>query len=385
MRRIFLDHASATPATPAAMKAFLKASKEAGNPSSPHAEGRAAKALLEEARRVVAHHVAAKPEAIIFTAGATEANGIAIRGHVKALLDAGRAPNAIHLLYVPSAHASVIEAMEALRSEGIATEALVLKDGRIDFNALKKQVRDSTALVSVDVVCGETGTRFDTRGLRHALDLASPERRILIHADASQAPLVESIERTRLGADLITLDASKIGGVRGMGVLVAPITIPLLAVIEGGGQERGIRSGTQTPALAAAFASALEEAANGRSAFTARAARMREEFLATLSKALPSAVVNGTDPAPHIINISLPGVDTEYLAALLDEEGIGVSTRSACETDSSVSRAVLALTGDEALASSTIRVSLGVETTSRDLTSLVFALSRSVQFLERSS
>jgi len=372
MKRIYLDSASAAIPSPKAVAAFTRASKEYGNPSSPHEEGRKARALLEEARRVVGAEVGAKPEAILFTAGATEANGIAIRGHVKALLASGRKPSDIHLLYLPSAHASTVEAMEALKGEGIGVEPLALRDGGLDLKTIQSQLKPTTTLVVVEAVCGETGTRFDTRGLRQVIGPS-----VVMLVDASQAPLVESVERTRLAADFITLDAAKIGGVRGLGVLVAPLSIPLLPVIEGGGQERDIRSGTQTPALAASFAAAMTEAHMKRDAFRTRAQKMRDAFLSHLE----GAVVNGKNQAPHIINVSFPGVDTEYLAALLNEEGIAVATRSACETDSGMSRAVLALTGDEARARSTLRISLGMGTKEQELKTLHKALVRNLAFL----
>ena len=378
MKRFYLDYASAAPVTPKAMQAFLKASALSGNPSSPHSFGREAKEILENARTIIAREVGVKSDAVLFTSGATESNGLAIRGHVRALLETGKNPADIHLLYLSSAHASTVEAMEALRHEGVLVEALALKDGALDLVAIRKQVRPETALVSVDMVCGETGTRFDTRGLKHAIGKA------LLLVDASQAPLVESVERTRLGADMITLDASKIGGVRGLGVLISPITIPLSPIVEGGGQERGIRSGTQTPALASAFATALQEAKKHRVVFGERAAKWREDFLSALSTDVPH-LVNGKDQVPHIINISLPGVDTEYLAALLDASGIAVSTRSACETESAVSRAVFALSGDEARARSTLRISFGRETPNDALTTLHRMLKRDLVFLETHS
>jgi len=375
MKRIYLDWASAAPVHKEAKRAYERAATIWGNPSSPHEEGRTAHEVLEEARRTIARMGGVKADSVIFTSGATEANGIAIQGHVKAL---GRAPKDVHLLYVPSGHSSTVKAMEALKSEGYDVEPLVLTDEKLDLETIQRQVKDTTALVAVDLICGETGTRFETRGLKQAI---GPN--VLLLVDASQAPLVESFERTRLACDLITLDAAKVGGVRGVGVLIAPAHVKLAPVIEGGGQERGIRSGTQTPALAAAFAAALSEAMKGREAFVQRAQSMRTMFVTTLSKELPEVCVNGgREPAPHIINLSLPGIDTEYLAALLDADGIAVSTRSACETDSVQSRAVFALTKDEERARSTLRVSFGPSTTPQELEMLASALVRNVRFLK---
>ncbi len=375
MKRIYLDWASAAPIHKEALRAYERAASIWGNPSSPHEEGRAAKEVLEEARRTIALMAGVKADAVIFTSGATEANGIALRGHVKAL---GRAPGTVHLLYVPSGHSSTVKAMEALKLEGYDVEPLVLKDEKLDLEAIKLQVKDTTALVAVDLICGETGTRFDTRGLKQAI---GPKVPLLV--DASQAPLVESFERTRLAADFITLDAAKVGGVRGIGVLIAPIPLKLSPVLEGGGQERGVRSGTQTPALACAFARALTEAKKGREAFVQRALTMRAQFIEILSKEVPEIGVNGgKEPAPHIVNLSFPGIDTEYLAALLDADGIAVSTRSACETDSVRSRAVFALTGDEERARSTLRISFGPLTTGKELETFAKALIRNVRFLK---
>ncbi len=374
MKRIYLDWASAAPVHKEAARAYERAAPIWGNPSSPHEEGRAAQEVLEEARRTIARMAGVKTDAVIFTSGATEANGIAIQGHVRAL---ERAPQDIHLIYVPSGHSSTVKAMEALKREGYDVEPLTLTDGKLDVEAIQRQVKETTALVSVDLICGETGTRFDTRGLKQVI---GPN--VLLLVDASQAPLVESFERTRLACDMITLDAAKVGGVRGVGVLIAPAHVTLAPVIEGGGQERGIRSGTQTPALAAAFAAALAEAMKGREAFAQRAATMRAAFIERLLKELPEASVNGgKDPAPHLINLSLPGIDTEYLAALLDADGIAVSTRSACETDSVRSRAVFALAGNEEKARSTLRVSFGPSTGHKELETLARALVRNVGFL----
>lgn len=379
MSRVYLDFAAAAPVSPRAMRAFLRASRCFGNPSSVHEEGRRAKELLEEARTKIARELSVKSDAVIFTSGASEANALAIRGHVKALKARGR--NDIHLLYNPGAHASVVAVMEGLAREGVAVEELSVAGGAVDLKELKKQLRKETALVSLEAVNGETGTRFDTRAVAALLI----GRETLLHVDAAQLPMVESCERTRLGADLITLDASKIGGVRGIGVLVAERSIPLLPVLEGGGQERDVRSGTQTPALAAAFALALVEAGTRREQFAARAERQRRMLLTKIA-AIEGAVFNeGEKQVPHLISISFPGRDTEYLAALLNDRGYAVAVRSACETDEAVSRAVLRETQDDARARSTLRVSWGPSTTDGDLRRFVRVLESAARFLDRSA
>ncbi len=379
MKRIYLDHAASAPVLPAARKAFERALPLFGNPSSAHADGRAASEVLKEARIGIAHHLGARQENIIFTSGATEANALAIRGHVRARFNAGAKPSDLHLMYLPSAHASVVGTMKALQEEGISVDTLPLKEGDVDIEAMKALVRPETTLVSLDSVSSETGLRHDTRAVRHALPSS-----IVLHVDASQSPVWESCERTRFGADLVTFDAQKVGGVRGIGCLIIG-NVPLSPIMEGGGQERGLRSGTPSPALAAGFAAALEECAEHRDTFATNAESVRKKVITQIREAIPFVEVNeGRKNAPHILNLSFPGLDTDYLQALLDEAGFSVATKSACETDSpDGSRAVLALSDDAARAASTLRVSWGRETSERDLDAFVRALSHSVSFLDR--
>ncbi|HUY62770.1 MAG TPA: aminotransferase class V-fold PLP-dependent enzyme [Candidatus Paceibacterota bacterium] len=353
------------------------------NPSSPHAEGRRARARLEAAREAIARLVEAKPDDVIFTGGATEANALAIVGHAQARKRAGA--RATHMLYLPSAHASVVENMAALAARGIAVEPLAIRDAAVDIGALARQLRPETALVSMDAVCGETGVVWNTLDVRHALDAARPGGpRILLHVDASQAPLTEKMTRAHFGADLLTLDASKVSLVRGIGALVAHRTIALAPLYAGGGQERGLCPGSEAPELALRFAEGLAAAAQGRERFRARATRDRAAFLAAITAAVPGvSIQEGAQQAPHIVNLSLPGRDTDYLVALLDEAGYAVSTKSACETDSEEgSRAVFALTGDAVRARSTLRVSFGPATSSRALAAFARALIRAVAFID---
>jgi cysteine desulfurase len=432
-RLMYLDWAAAAPVSKEAREAFLKAFDAQGNPGSPHAEGMRAKKILEDSRRTIARIVGVKTDGVIFTSGATEANALAIHGHVHALLDSGkddsemkskkekRTPDQIHVLYLPTAHASVVETMHELAKRGVMVEELRITNGAVDVAALKTQIRPETALVSMDVVCGETGTRWDTRDVRRVLDAARAEARasgagsrILLHVDASQAPFIESIEVTHLGADLMTLDAQKVGGVRGIGALIRthPL-IPLASIMQGGGQEQGLRPGTESPALASAFAAALASAqeAKAREAFNSRSLRLRDELLATLTTAFPDMVVNsakvkggasgakGNGGAAHILNISFPKLtsssplDTDYTVMLLSEAGFAVSTKSACETDAVGSRAVLALTktlagnaessadsAAQARALSTLRISWGPTTRAKSLRDFARILARIITF-----
>ncbi len=365
---IYLDAAAAHPVRPSARRAFLRALSHSGNPSSPHKEGRTALDILENARARIARILGAKADMVIFTSGATEANALAIVGHIRARIEAGSTPASLTVLYVPTQHASVLGAVEEVKKLGVHATPIPLVDGAIDMDALRALLKNPVTLITLDVVCGETGTRFDTRGVRACIDeLPTPERPVF-HVDATQAPLVENMERTRLGADLISFDAQKIGGIRGIGVLLSPRTIPLVPLFEGGGQERGLRSGTPSPALATALENALTSATREREAFARRAEKYITTLVSLLQKEVPGTLVNGgRKRAPHIVNVSLPQCDAEYLSALLDARGICVSTKSACESGEAGSRVVALYTGSVERATSALRISMHAQTRLNDL------------------
>ena len=285
------------------------------------------------------------------------------------------------MLYLPSAHASVIGAVQAVEKLGVMIEPIVP-----DVTKREAQIRAETVLVILDLVCGETGNLYPVRNVRRTLDRLRPNGpRITLMVDASQAPRVESIELQHLGADLVSLDAQKVGGVRGIGVLIAPRHLPLTALMQGGGQERGLRPGTESPALASAFASALEECAQKRDAFIASATQLRATLLSSLTSISDMEVNEGKGQAPHILNLSFVGRDTDYLLALLDEAGFAVSTKSACEQDEEGSRAVLFMTGDEARAVATLRISWGPDTTEKEIKRFASALANAVRFIDENA
>ncbi|MDB5244904.1 MAG: Cysteine desulfurase [Parcubacteria group bacterium] len=410
-KRVYLDWASAAPVSTAAQKAFVQTLEIYGNPSSPHEEGRKAKELLEEARTRIAKLCGVKAASVIFTSGATEANALALQGRVRAVEATGLAQGQagteqkgmerkeMHMLYLPTMHSSVLKTIEELKKTGVQTEPIPLHrinaeginatNVQIDVPAFTALLRPETILVACDAVCGETGNRYDTRALRTAIDKAGYAGTALLHVDASQLPLVEIIERTRLGADLMTLDASKVGAVRGVGALIAAQTRIIAPIVFGGGQEQGLRPGTESPALATSFATALEEARADHEDFSKRALELRTALLAQLTDSasgISNLVINtGKHSAPHILNLSLLGRDTDYLVMLLDAAGYSVSTKSACETDTNNgSTVVFTLTGDQARAASTLRISFGPTTTTREVTSFAKELIRSVEFLDKS-
>lgn len=392
-KRVYLDWASAAPVSDAAQKALTKALATYGNPSSPHEEGRKAREVLEDARSRIAKLCGVKASAVVFTSGATEANAIALQGRVRALESKGVPRMSMHILYLPTMHSSALKTIEELKKTGVQGDPIALErtnanDSRIDVPAFMAQLRPETILIACDAVCGETGTRYDTRALRTAIDKAGFTESALLHVDASQLPLVEIIERTRLGADLMTLDASKVGGVRGIGVLIVPQLRSVSPIVFGGGQEQGLRPGTEPTALAASFAAALEECREQHENFSARAFKLRTALLSYLtnsSQSIGNIIINsGKHSVPHILNISLLGRDTDYLVMLLDAAGFSVSTKSACETDTeSGSTVVYTLTQDKERAISTLRISFGPTTKLSEITRFAKELVNAVTFLDQ--
>lgn len=377
------------------------------NPSSAHEEGRGARKILDDARTKIARLTEVQADDVIFTSGATEANALAILGCLRHKLQTTN--HKPHALYLPSAHASIVENMRLAAENGAEIEPLPIRDARVDIDALTKMIRPETALISMEAVCGETGTIWNTREVRTVLDQyvgpmnshVKNERltksfisgKVLLHVDASQTPLTEKITRAHFGADLLVFDASKVGAVRGpshceyggrgIGALIASPGIPLEPLYRGGGQERGLRPGSESPELARAFADALAAAAKDRETFRARALRLRTVFKGSIAGIPHCFVYEARAQAPHILNVSLPGRDTDYVAALMDEAGFAVSTRSACETDSAEgSRAVFVLTGSRERALATLRFSWGRDTTEREVRRAAEALKEAVRFVD---
>jgi cysteine desulfurase len=368
-KRIYLDWAAAAPVSSRAEGVFMEALRAFGNPGAVHTEATRAKALLEDARTRIARLAEVKASGVVFTSGATESNALAILGSVRKAGVAGA-----HVLYHPAQHASVVGAMQQLKKEGASIE-------EIDLKNISKQIRENTVLISIDAVGSETGEHFDTLSIRRAVDATNSK--VLLHVDAAQAPFAIPYTLAALGADMVSLDAQKVGGVRGIGALLIRSDVELDPLMHGGGQERGMRPGTENPALAAAFATALTEADEGREKFIERSKTMRLKLIEKL-RAIPKTEINeGEENVLHIVNVSVIGRDTDYLVALLDTDGFAVSTRSACESDSAEgSRAVRALTGDDARATSTLRISWGPTTKESDLDRFSAALASRIRFLD---
>ena len=393
-RRIYLDYASATPIHAAVQRAILKAMRIfPGNPSATHEEGRTAKAAVESARQTIARSLSVKPEELLFTSGGTESNNMAIRGVVEGLRRRGLTYQDLHVVSTSIEHSSVLETLHMLQREGVAVTLVDPEpSGMVSVEHIIAAIRPNTALLTVSHVNSEIGTVQPITAIGVALmklgqkssslSRAAPETRFpVLHVDAAQSSLYLDAGPHTLRADVVSYDAQKILGPKGLGVLFRDFSVPLAPITGGGSQERGIRPGTENVAGIVGTAIAFQLAKDGRAARAKKVAALRDELIQRVVKALPNASLTGSAKRRIANNahFTIPGVDGDYLTILMDTEGIAVSPRSACSGSGGAwSHVVHALTHDDALARNTIRFSLGPTTTKKDIENAVSALVRSV-------
>ncbi|OGG60809.1 hypothetical protein A2765_01715 [Candidatus Kaiserbacteria bacterium RIFCSPHIGHO2_01_FULL_56_24] len=368
-KRIYLDYASATPVLPQAQKAVADAWKSFGNPGSIHADGVEAQKSLDSSRESIAHELACKSREVIFTSGGTEGNNLAILGLTRRLQCQGDTLTSTHWVVSSIEHPSVLECfMEIERLGGKVTHVDPDKRGIIWPKAVVEAMKPHTVFVSIGWANSEIGVVQPIRDISRAVREKKEE--VIFHTDAGQAPLYLSPHVHTLGVDLMTLDSGKFYGPRGVGALYISNRTELAPILLGGGQERGLRAGTENVALAAGFAAALSIVSSERNTESHRLGKLRDDFARDITAHIPEAVING-DPkrlVPHMLNISIPGIQSEYVTLALDAVGVSISTKSACrEGEDRRSRVVEMLTDEAWRAENTLRFSLGRETSERDL------------------
>ncbi|MGH7728185.1 MAG: cysteine desulfurase family protein [Vulcanimicrobiaceae bacterium] len=356
-QRIYADHAATTPMRAEAVAAMVPWLEAGGfNPSSLHAEGRRARAALDDARERIAALLGVRPDEIVFTAGGSEADVLALVGAVRARR---RQTGAAHVVSVASEHHAVLHALALLASEGVAVTLLgVDAQGRLDLAELAAALRPETVLVSAMLANNEIGTvgpLAEIATLAHA-------RGVLVHCDAVQAAGRLPLDVPLLGADLLALAAHKCYGPKGVGLLAVRNGVALEPLVVGGGQERGRRAGTENVAGIVAFARALELAEAERHEEAARLERIRAQFEAELLATVPGACIVGGEAArvAHISSVAFRGCDASELLVALDLAGVAASAGSACASGVAEPSHVLAALGlPPALARGTVRFSFG--------------------------
>lgn len=404
-KTIYLDHAASTPIDPvvfAAMKPWL--TTQFANPSALYASAIDARNAVEQSRDTVARLISTTPDTIYFTSGGTESANMAIRGVAD---DYFRTHNTRgHIITTAIEHHAVLHPIQELEKEGWEVTCLpVNSEGAVAVQDVVKHIRKDTVLVSVMYANNEIGTIEPIALLGKELLKWRKKNNTLypfFHTDACQAALYLDLHVDRLHVDLMTLNGSKVYGPKGVGVLYRRRHIPLKPLTYGGGQEMGVRSGTENVPAIVGFAKALERAIRMQQKQIQRTLELQQYFLKTLQKHVPTCILNG--PAithskktrgvaretlqrlPNNIHITIPGVEAEVLILYLDAAGICCSSGSACTTDSDdISHVLLACGSDVEHARSALRFTFGRDITKKDIAYTVQQLTVIIHTLDRAN
>lgn len=376
-QRIYLDHASTTAVAPEVLKAMVPYfSKQFYNTTALYKEGVDSNRELSRARKSVAENLHALSDEIIFTGSGTEADNIAVLGVLKASLKIFAKP---HIILSTIEHPAIIELIpEIRRMGGEVTMVPVNEFGIVNPNDVRDALKASTVLVSVMYANNEVGTiqpiREIAKSIRHHKKnrLARRQAKVLgypyFHTDASQAANYCSLNILQLGVDLLTLDGSKIYGPKGVGMLFVKRNTAIEPIIFGGGQEMGLRSGTESLASIVGFATALSMSVVLSEKESKRLTKLRDETIKKILKKFPESSLNGhhVERLPNNINICFPGIDGEFAVIKADALGIMCSTASSCRTlsENSHSYVLEAMGNKQKCSESSLRFSLGRGTTS---------------------
>ncbi len=373
-KRAYLDHNATAPVRPDVVDAVVRALTLPGNPSSVHAEGRAARAALEAARHQVATLVGARPAQVIFTSGGTEAANAVLSG---ALRRRGwDAPT--RLLYSASEHPCVAAGH---RFPNEAVEILpVMPSGLLDLAALQARLdalTDETVLISVHAANNETGV---VQPLAEIVALARAHGRTLVHSDAVQAVGKIPLDFASLNLDVLTLSGHKFAAPKGVGALILADDVTLEgAFVRGGGQEKRLRCGTESLPSLVGMGEAARIASESLRTEAARLAALRDRAETGMRALAPDAVVfgEGSPRLPNTLSFAVPGLDAPAALIALDLAGVAVSSGSACSSGKVARSATLAAMGvPSTLAAGALRVSLGWNTVEEDVSRFLHAFER---------
>jgi cysteine desulfurase len=379
--RIYLDHAATTPVRDEVLAAMLPYFGTYGfNASSPYAEGRAARAALDAARATVGRLLGAQSREIVFTGGGSEADNLAILGTARAKRGAGN-----RLVTVATEHYAVLHAMDVLRDDGFTIDVLpVDASGRLDPAEFARALLPGTILASVMLANNELGT---VQPIAELAALAR-SRGVTFHCDAVQAPGRLSLDVGELGVDLLTLSGHKFYAPKGVGVLYVRAGTPLAPLIVGGGQEAGLRAGTENVAGIVGLARGLELAVLEQPLEAPRLRMLRDRFEAALVRRLPETLVHAADAErlPNLTSVVFGGALAQDMLVRLDLGGLAVSAGSACAAGSSRPSHVLAAAGvGEAAQFETLRFSFGKHSSRAEADRALEIVVRAVEALRDAS
>jgi len=377
-RVTYLDNAATTPVRPEVLEAMLPyLGKEAfGNPSSAHRFGRAARAGVEEAKRAVAEALGAEPNQVIFTSGGTEADNLAIIGAALASRDRG---GAFRVAVSATEHKAGLAAAHAVKHLGGEEVILpVSASGLVDEAALTRTLQDGLAVVSVMWVNNEVGTVQQVRALADRCCDAG----VSFHSDAVQAFGKVPVSLRDVNCTLLTISGHKIGAPKGIGALIVRDRKAIEAIIHGGGQQFGIRPGTENVPGIVGLGTAARLAVQEQAALATRLRELRDDLERRLLALIPDAVINGWqgERAPQISNVSIPGTDSEAMLMHLDLAGIACSSGSACSTGTVEPSHVLSAMGvPHDLGVAALRFSFGKDSTTEDVQAVETVIAKIVE------
>ncbi|MBQ7397206.1 MAG: cysteine desulfurase [Clostridia bacterium] len=385
MQPIYFDNSATTALSAPARAKMIEAMDSFGNPSSYHQLGRKSAAMLVEAREAIARSLGLRrltPGEIVFTSCGSEANTLALFGtaHAKARRTANR------IVTTDSEHPAVENVMRELEREGFEVVRISTRGGALDMEQLDKALNDRVFMVSMMMVNNETGVLYD---LKTAFSLArARSSQVITHTDAVQGYLKCRFTPASIGADLVTISAHKVHGPKGVGALyINPALLKAKQIVpwlHGGGQENGLRSGTENIPGIAAFGAAVDALYPKLDEHIAHMSALREQLVSGLL-ALGIGVKQPSGAcAPHVVNLTLPNIKSEVMLHFLDARGICVSAGSACSTRSRhISSALLAFGATEREADCSLRVSLCADSTAEEVEALLEALSQGLSSLIR--
>jgi len=378
--RVYLDYSATTPMAEEAIEAMLPFFRqEFGNPSSIHRFGQYAEAALEEAREVIAKHLNCSVEEIIFTSGGTESDNLALRGVAFARREKS---GANHILISAVEHHAISHtAAQLAKNFGFDLEILPVDPyGRVDPDLVRQRLRSNTALVSVIYANNEIGT---VNPIPEIGEICR-ENGIPLHTDAVQATPYLPLDVQDLNVDLLSIGAHKFYGPKGIGVLYVRKGTPILPCQTGGGQEGGLRSGTQNVPYIVGMSQALKFVQKNQAQWNASLPILRDWLIEQVRQKIPNSALTGhpTQRLPNHVSFVFEAVDSQKLLTLLDIEGFACSSGSACKTGSpSPSEVLLALGLSRNLALGSLRVTLGKDTTAEQLESFFDCLIDKIKIL----
>ena len=375
VRRVYLDHTATTPLDPRVREAMEPYFAETfGNASSVHWYGQQAKIALEEARSTIARAIGAHPGEVFFTSGGTESDNFAVKGAAYA----GRTKKKEHIITSAAEHHAVLEPCEHLAREAFDLTVLPVDvHGRASPGQVEKALTDGTVLVSIMHANNEVGTISDIAEIARV----AHERGAMVHTDAVQSLGKIPVDVSDLQVDLMTLSAHKLYGPKGIGALYIRKGTEIEPLLQGGGQERGRRPGTENIPLAVGFAKAIELAVGTLEQESKRLSVMRDALESAIRQEFPAVVFNGhpAERLPHILNVSLDSsrldIEGDTLLMNMDLQGIAVTSGSACTSGSmQPSHVLLAMGRDPRTAGATLRFAFGKGNTSADVGQVVDTL-----------